>query len=92
MAGKGISFRKGLGIDRTGVIGLSGAVPRMFLSPQKVLYTVHIKCYSLKKKKYEGEHRTSSSFNALPGGGTHTFYPGTEHAHSLKQVNPRVCG
>lgn len=52
MAGKGISFRKGLGIDRTGVIGLSGAVPRMFLSPQKVLwYTVHIKCYSLKKKK-----------------------------------------
>lgn len=50
MAGKGISFRKGLGIDRTGVIGLSGAVPRMFLSPQKVLYTVHIKCYSLKKK------------------------------------------
>lgn len=72
MAGKGISFRKGLGIDRTGVIGLSGAVPRMFLSPQKVLwYTVHIKCYSL-KRKYEGEHRTSSSFNALPGVVVHT--------------------
>lgn len=73
MAGKGISFRKGLGIDRTGVIGFSGAVPRMFLSPLKVLwYTVHIKCYSLKKKKNEGEHRTSSSFNALPGVVVHT--------------------